>query len=435
MRTSQIWFFLFIASLTCNITYAQSGDQDEASVNRNGSVVEPVIEHDENSEWVLVFNDPRPARLQGWIRNSYSKGSGEYRGSLDLERFGRSMATKYKMELRDQWLIPSLGVYCLVVRFNDDESKTMANLKMNKAVKWIQASNDFKLLSVNSNSSSSEQSQPTQIDGNYVIKNADGNGVVIAIIDSAVDDSHQDLNGQIDQSGDFVVAGTSSNSSSNTEQRPGEQHGTAIAGVVIADRDTKLGVAGVAPGATLRAYRGCWENSDTQQTNCNTLSLARALDAVISNNADILNLSLSGPKDILLDLLVQRLIDRGTLVVTAFDPARPTTSRFPTQREGVLVVRAQDLDEKHTAFFTAPGARVVTSPGNTYDFMHGHSIASAYTSGLLALRKQVFETQYSNSKNKIDWRTVSRDEAAEDLLNDIIGDTNISPDNTTTAIQ
>ena len=421
MRINQTLLTILITLMVCNIALAQNNIKTVASAQINDQVGET----NETTEWVLVFNDPRPARAQGWIRNSYSKGSGEYRGSLDLERFGRSMATKYKMELRDQWLIPSLGVYCLVVKFNGDESKTMASLKKNKAVKWIQASNDFKLLSVDNSSKLNKLPQPDSIDNNNAIKNADGNGVVIAIIDSAVDDSHQDLNGQIDQSGDFVVAGTDS----DTKERLGELHGTAIAGVMIADRDTKLGVAGVAPGATLKAYRGCWEDSDTHQTNCNTLSLARALDAVLSNDADILNLSLSGPKDILLDLLVQRLIDRGTLVVTAFDPARPTASRFPTQREGVLVVRAQDLDEKHKSFFTAPGARVVTSPGNTYDFMHGHSIASAYTSGLLALRKQVFETQ-ANGRVKVDWRAISRDGAAEDLLNDIL-----SPNNGTTTIQ
>ena len=138
-----------------------------------------------------------------------------------------------------------------------------------------------------------------------------------------------------------------------------------------------------------------------------------------SSNTDILNLSLSGPKDLLLDRLIQRIIDQGTIVVTAFDPTRPAINRFPSQRDGVLIVRAQDLDNQHTEFFTAPGARVVLSPGNKYDFMHGHSVASAYTSGLLALRKQVFETAIGGKK-QADWRMVSNDQAAQDLLSDIL---------------
>ena len=402
-------YFVLIASIIYNVAIAQT-----STINKLNSEQQN-IQAQEASEWVVVLNDPRPARLQGWLRNQYHKSSGEYRGSLELERYGRSIATKYKMELRDQWLIPSLGVYCLVVRFNDDKSETIANLKKNKAVQWVQPSNDFELLSAKTQSQLIDKTKLTTPVDDTINSAADGGGVVIAIIDSAVDDSHQDLAGQIAQSGDFVIT----RESSDSKEQLGEMHGTAIAGVLIADRNTKLGVAGVAPGATLKAYRGCWEASETNKTNCNTLSLARALDAVSASNTDILNLSLSGPKDLLLDRLIQRIIDQGTIVVTAFDPTRPAINRFPSQRDGVLIVRAQDLDNQHTEFFTAPGARVVLSPGNKYDFMHGHSVASAYTSGLLALRKQVFETAIGGKK-QADWRMVSNDQAAQDLLSDIL---------------
>jgi len=370
----------------------------------------------EQQEWVVVLEDPRPSRLQGWVRNGYSKSSGDYRGALELKRFGKKIGAKYSLELRDEWFIPSLGVYCLVVKFNGDQDKTISYLKKDKSVQWIQPSNNFNLL--NAPNGTSTISQPGVIQNNeHSLKSnnlgdADGAGVVIAIIDSAVDISHPDLKGQISQVGDFVIAGTPNSS--------GEVHWTAIAGIMIADKHTKLGVAGVAPAATLQSYRGCWESAENKQTNCNTLSLARALDAVMKNEVDILNLSLSGPKDPLLDRLLQRVIDRGTLVVTAFDPNRPHSQRFPTKRDGVLVVRARGLDDKNTPSFTAPGARVVLMPGNRYDYMQGHSVASAYTSGLLALRKQVFGSREYASKHQRDWRNVSQSDEAEDLLKDIL---------------
>ncbi len=369
---------------------------------------------EQQEEWVLVFDDPRPARLQGWVRGNYGKSSGDYRGALELERFGKKVVSEYDMTLHDQWFIPSLGVYCLVVSFNSDEGETISKLKKDKAVQWVQPSNEFELLNEHKRQSFEELEESRSNLDEKLPSLIDGEGVVIAIVDSAVDNSHQDLVGSVSNSGDFVVEGL--------DNHKGESHGTAIAGVMMTRRSTKLGVAGISPAAKLEAYRGCWESTELNKTNCNTLSLARALDAVANGNADILNLSLSGPKDALLDRILQRIIDRGTMVVAAFDPARPSSSRFPTERDGVLIVRAASLDERYSDVFTAPGARVVARPGNRYDFMHGHSVAAAYTSGLLALRKQALGASRSASKTRLDWRNTSHSTMAEDLVSEILQD-------------
>ena len=141
---------------------------------------------------------------------------------------------------------------------------------------------------------------------------------------------------------------------------------------------------GVAPKADVYAYRGCWE-LESGDTQCNTLSLARALDGVAQSDASILNLSLSGPKDLLLDRLVDRLVSQGVFVVAAFDPKRPSENRFPTRRDGVLIVRAEHMNQDFNSEFTAPGKRIVVLPTKGYSLMTGHSVATAYTSGVLAL--------------------------------------------------
>ncbi len=394
-------FFIFLIGL---LPILASSQGVEANSNAPSLV--------KTEEWVLVLEDPRPARLQGWARGAYGNTGGDYRGSLELTRFGKKVAAKYDLDLRDQWFIPTLGVYCLVVRFNNNQDETISQLNKDKSVQWLQPSNEFELLSAKSQTHRSDVSDTNKRGTEAQRRTADGSGVAIGIIDSAVDDSHQDLMGVINQAGDYVASAKKTGS--------GESHGTAIAGVIIGNRDTKLGVAGVAPAATLYAYRGCWEAKETDKTNCNTLSLARALDAVARSKVDILNLSLSGPKDALLDRLLARVIEGGTLVVTAFDPDRQSAQRFPTEREGVIVVRAQGLDEAHTAFFTAPGARVVPVPGNRYDFMRGHSVATAYTTGLLALRKQRLDSSRVSKRDKVDWRNISSSSLARDLMNEVL---------------
>ena len=380
----------------------QLSAQEAGNAFAGAATVEP--------EWVVVLSDPRPARLQGWVRTDYGKSSGNYGSSVELKRFGNKIVSRYDMELRDQWFIESLGVYCLVVGFNSDKEQTLTALKKNKLVQWVQPSNEFELF----NSDRSLEQDNASVSNITLPKSADGEGVVIAIIDSAVDVKHQDIAGSISKSNDFVIAGKDSGG--------GEAHGTAIAGVITTQPDTKLGVAGVSPAAKLELYRACWESKGSENTNCNTLSLARALDSVVRSEADILNLSLSGPKDLLLDQLVQRIIARGKMVVAAFDPKRANGGRFPTEREGVLIVRARGLDDKYSDVFTAPGARVVAVPGNRYDFSHGHSIATAYTSGLLALRKQqsmqASADEYSSVET--DWRNTSQSKFAKDIIREIL---------------
>ena len=337
-----------------------------------------------DEEWVVVLDDPRPARLRGWQRGNYS-GGGHYSQALELKRTGQGIARKHGLAVHAEWFIESLGVYCLIAKFNDDHALTLDRLRSNKNVKWVQPSNNFELL---------QTTEPGAIDlallnppELQLPQSIDGTGVMVAMVDSAVDQTHSDIVERITENIDFV---DDTNKASN-----GEAHGTAIAGLIVADQKSKFGVTGVASGAELKAYRGCWENDSNDSMsgsgqNCNTLTLARALDAVATKSgADILNLSLTGPKDELLDQLVSRIVSQGTTVVIAYDPGRSATDRFPSTSLGVVMVKAGSLDQGHTATFSAPGKKIVAAPGNRANFMQGHSIATAYTSGMLALCAQI----------------------------------------------
>jgi len=190
---------------------------------------------------------------------------------------------------------------------------------------------------------------------------------------------------------------------------------SVIAGVIVSQPVSKLGVAGVAPSAKVIAYRGCWESVDSD-THCNTLSLARALDAVTRSDVDILNLSLSGPKDLLLDSLIERIVAQKTMVVAAFDPNRvDEDTRFPSKNDGVLLVRANILDRQYGNVFSAPGERLVASPGNRYDHMVGHSVAAAYTSGVLALYKQAGDSGVIETGQQ-GWEGFPRAANSDDIL-------------------
>jgi len=150
---------------------------------------------------VVVLNDQRPARLKGWSRTNYS-GTKSYKQSLELKRFADNIAQTYALDVAQQWLIESLDVYCLVVRFKNDHTETLEKLRLDKKVRWVQKSNAFTLRS---------NSSINQFDNNLLSppelslpKSLNGSGARIAIVDSAIDLSHVDLAGKISKNLDLL---------------------------------------------------------------------------------------------------------------------------------------------------------------------------------------------------------------------------------------
>lgn len=338
-----------------------------------------------NHEWVIVLEDPRPSRLKGWQRSQYSN-KGTYDGSLELKRYGKRVAKKYNLAISAEWFIESLGVYCLIVEFNGKQARTLEGLGKDKAVKWFQPSNNFKLQQLDKSKATDNTISPSAFQSPPELKlpeSINGKGVVVAMIDSSVDRNHPEIADANISLSDLVRQ--------KNKRSLGEKHGTAMAGIIVADRRSSMGITGVAPAVQLKAFRGCWETSVAGEPNCNTLSLARALDAVSRSKADVLNLSLSGPRDQLLDELVDKITENGTTVIASHDPDRGNNDRFPTPNQGVWIVESADQSKANEAalVFSAPGEKVVAAPNGQSDLMRGHSIATAYTSGVVALCKQI----------------------------------------------
>jgi subtilisin family serine protease len=211
---------------------------------------------------------------------------------------------------------------------------------------------------------------------------ATGLGVTVAVIDSRIEGTHPDLVGQIVTSKDFV---------SNRSVAP-EQHGTGVAGIIAATADNESGIVGVAPRSRLLGLRACWQLTArapaAATTVCDSLSLAKALHFAIARNAQVINLSLSGPEDPLLTRLLDVGLARGAAIVAAFDKRLPEGG-FPASHRGVIAVSDESLAPSSTAVYTAPGKDVITTqPGGRWYLVNGSSYAAAHVSGLVALLRE-----------------------------------------------
>jgi subtilisin family serine protease len=205
-----------------------------------------------------------------------------------------------------------------------------------------------------------------------------GDKVRVAVIDTGIDADHPDFGGRVVVSRNFVDR--------NSHQFGLDRHGTAVAGVISASANNSQGIVGIAPGVQIIALKACWQLDDQNDTaHCNSLTLAQALAAAISENAEIVNLSLAGPRDPLLNALVAAGSARGMIYVGA-SPVDAPADGFPGGTPGVIPVDMAESGAARSGVLRAPGREVVTLvPQGRYDFVSGSSLATAHVTGAVAL--------------------------------------------------
>ncbi|MDJ0908854.1 MAG: S8 family serine peptidase [Woeseiaceae bacterium] len=338
--------------------------------------VQPAVDAD---RWIVVLTDPRSDRRRS--RGAGGGYGGRYNYAEDpiLTRLAEGIASDFDLEIDTQWPVRSLAVHCVVVSIPRDVETTLDALRADERVEWVQPFNEFEGLSM----AAADQTDPYQhLQGSLETLNVaplqtrlSGAGISIVVIDSGVEADHPDLEHAIVERLDFVGDGMSA-----------ERHGTGVAGVMVAAHDNGEGISGIAPGVSLHTYRACWE-IDGEGTRCNSLTLSMALDRAVDAGPHILNLSLTGPKDPLLDRLVDRVLAGGALIVIAHDAEARPDARFPSPRQGVVTVASNSMPAvAGPGTIVAPGDDVLTSqPGHSYDFMTGSSLSAAHVSAVLAL--------------------------------------------------
>jgi hypothetical protein len=208
-----------------------------------------------------------------------------------------------------------------------------------------------------------------------------GRGARIAIIDSGVDTRHPDFDGATLERFDAL---------GGARAEPGS-HGTAIAGIIAA-RGT---VRGIAPSATVMSVRAFPSDRSTEPQMTTTFVLLKSMEWSVANGARVLNLSLAGPRDPLVERAVSAAAGRGVILVAAAgnngDRAPPA---YPAAYPDVIAVTAIDARDQIYEKANRGGYIAVAAPGvdvlapvrdDGHDLQSGTSFAAAHVSGILAL--------------------------------------------------
>jgi len=301
-----------------------------------------------------------------------------------VDRVLSQVAHDHGLRRMDGWPIQSLGVYCEVfgVPADRDVDAVIAAVAADPRVDIVQRMNLFETQGTRYDDPYVNlQSAAAELDVAEAHQFATGRGVSIAIIDSAVDATHPDLRGRVRIARNLVTE--------HPLTRDGEVHGTAVAGIIASSANNREGIVGVAPDVSIAALRACWAVADDSlAAQCSTFSLARALETALALKPNVINLSLAGPADPLLSKLLDVVIARGIVVVTA-QPERDTPAvAFPSSHAQVLAAHSsmERVNSSSPYLVAAPGNEVLTTtPGARYAFLSGNSLAAAHTTGVVAL--------------------------------------------------
>jgi hypothetical protein len=294
----------------------------------------------------------------------------------------KDLAAEHQLQPVDHWPMLSLGVQCFVFEApaDGDVNALVARLAADPRVESAQRMNSFELKGSDESAAWDDpyrglQGSLDQLDVTQAHRWSTGRGVRIAVIDTGVDATHPELSGQIAERRNFVGGSVDAG---------GERHGTAIAGIIASQAGNRQGIVGIAPGARLLALKACEQRQPAGKGSCTTFDLARAIDYAIGTDADVVNLSLGGPRDPLLERLLVQAIGRNVVVVAAAGEAS-----FPATLTGVIAVRAENPAHPPSQALTAPGVDVLSlAPPDGYDYFSGDSIAAAQVSGIVALLLQ-----------------------------------------------
>lgn len=361
--------------LCCGAAPAQEGLDLPRIVPRAATAAE-APQALEPAEILVMFNLPAPH----FRPDNY--GSFDYRedaGHSARKRIAVAVAADYQLELIEDWAMPVLNIDCYRMRLRAGQSAApvLEALARDRRIEWAQVIQDF---AAQGGSDPLYRTQPAagpwQLE--EVRKAATGRKVTVAVVDSGIESNHPDLAGQVALEENFV----------DGQKYVAELHGTAVAGVIAAKAGNGVGIEGVAPDARLLALRACWQASGA--TRCNSFTLAKAMNFALANGAQVINLSLSGPQDRLLQQLVEAAQVRGIRVVGAVDPAR-ADGGFPANVPGVFAVASDGAPARAGMHaLLAPGRDIPTTmPGGRWGMVAGSSYAAAHISGMLALLEEL----------------------------------------------
>jgi serine protease len=235
-----------------------------------------------------------------------------------------------------------------------------------------------------------------------------GSTIKIAIVDNAIDRTHQDLSGNlwvnpgeiasngIDDDGDGYIDDINGYDVADNDNNPNPpnntfDHGTHCAGIADAKTNNSIGIAGMGYSCKLMCVKATGNSASAS-------SVTNGYDGVVyavSAGADVISMSWGGTGT---STTAQNVItwanSQGVVLVAAAGNNNVNTMFYPAGYTECIAVAATNSNDTKASFsnfgtwvdISAPGNNIYsTLPGNGYGTMSGTSMACPLVAGLAGL--------------------------------------------------
>jgi subtilisin family serine protease len=292
------------------------------------------------------------------------------------------LARQHNLAADPRLVVPLLDRAIVRLRFTGNRSleSLLAALSTDPDVELVQPNYDYRVSKDKTAAQAAPQYAGEKIRLDEAHDVARGQGVIVAVIDTAIDAAHPELLGAIAGNFDAVGKGPAK----------AESHGTGIAGILVA----RSRLTGVAPEAKLLSVRA-FSGGGAKPAQSTTFQLLKAIDWAFASGARVMNMSFAGPIDPLLERIIKAAAEKGAVFIAAAGNNGPKAAPvYPAAYPDVIAVTATDEADKlygkanrgDYIFIAAPGVDILApAPKGRYELSSGTSMAAAHVSGVVAL--------------------------------------------------